>query len=120
MKKDKDYAQVLKAQTLLLTIAHGESADAMVSRYQRMVDDGYLKLRRAPHQNSLSNWLNDPRMTPVLEWFLSVSASPFRRREVSAIIDASKVSQLRTAHSRYVEYGSDDDETTRNGLNVTL
>jgi hypothetical protein len=113
MRKEKGYTQVFKAQTLLLKIAHGESADAMVSRYQRMVDDGYLKLRRAPHQNSLSHWLNDARMTPVLQWFLRVSASPFRRREVSAIIDSSKVSQLRTAHSRYVEYGSDERDNAQ-------
>jgi Transposase DDE domain len=51
--------------------------------------------------------MNDPVLTPVLEEMLAISAEPFRLREIGAIIDSSKVSQLRTAHARLVDYGTD-------------
>jgi hypothetical protein len=51
--------------------------------------------------------MNDPSLTPVLQRMLQITARPFRAIEIAAIVDSSKVSQMRSAHSRYVEYGND-------------
>jgi hypothetical protein len=83
----------------------------MINRYQKMVDDGLLALNGAPHQNTLTEWMNDESLTPVLEEMLRFTSEPFRRREIAAIIDSSKFSQLRTAHARLVDYGSDERPT---------
>lgn len=69
-----------------------------------------LLLDRPPHQNTLSAWMNDPDVTPILRDWLRRTATPFRRCEVGGIIDASKFSQMRTAHPRYVEYNGDRRE----------
>lgn len=69
-----------------------------------MISDGFLKLRRAPNEDTLSEWINDERLTPVLREFLRKTSLPFREREIGAIIDSSKISQLMTAHQKSVEY----------------
>lgn len=97
----------LRAAALLLKICDGVSADTMIARYRELIEQGRLPMRRPPHQNSLSEWINDASLTPVLHEMLAISAEPFRLREIGAIIDSSKVSQLRTAHSRLVDYGTD-------------
>ncbi|HEV2738712.1 MAG TPA: transposase, partial [Candidatus Elarobacter sp.] len=107
LRHGKLTADSLRVAALLLKVAEGKSADAMVSRYQQLIEDGRLPLRRAPHQNTLGEWMNDDSLTPVLEEMLSISAEPFRLREIGAIIDSSKVSQLRVAHARLVDYGTD-------------
>ena len=107
IRRGKLTADSLRAVTLLLKVSEGKSADAMVSRYQQLIEDGQLRMRRAPYQNTLGEWMNDAALTPVLEEMLAISAEPFRLREVGAIIDSSKVSQLRTAHARLVDYGTD-------------
>ena len=107
LRRGKLTADSLRVATLLLKVSEGKSADAMVSRYQQLIEDGHLRMRRAPHQNTLSEWINDPALTPVLEEMLAISTEPFRLREIGAIIDSSKVSQLRTAHARLVDYGTD-------------
>lgn len=104
-------ADSLRAAVLLLKVSEGKSADAMVKRYQELIGDGKIRLRKPPHQNTLTNWMNDETLTPVLEEMLNLSAEPFRVREVAAIIDSSKVSQLRTAHARLVDYGTDERPT---------
>jgi hypothetical protein len=104
-------ADSIRAAVLLLKIAEGRSADAMVSCYQQLINDGMIPLLRPPHQNTLSEWINDPTLTPVLQRMLTVSAHPFRVREVAAVVDSSKVSQLRTAHARLVDYGTDERPT---------
>ena len=101
-------ADAIRAAVLLLKVAEGRSADAMVARYQQLIDDHGLPLKRPPHQNSLSEWMNDPALTPILLDWVCRTARPFRLREVAAIIDATKTSQLRTAHSRLIEYGPKD------------
>jgi hypothetical protein len=101
-------ADAVRAAVLLLKIAEGRSADAMVARYQQLIDDHGLPLKRPPHQNSITEWMNDPVLTPILLDWLCRTSRPFRLREVAAIIDATKTSQLRTAHSRLIEYGPKD------------
>jgi hypothetical protein len=100
-----------RAFVLASKVAAGRSADTMVSEYDRMIENGILRLRKAPHQNTLTDWINDEALTPVLEEFLLLTTQPFRRREVGAIIDSTKVSQLMTAHYRLCEYGNDVRET---------
>jgi hypothetical protein len=41
---------------------------------------------------------------------LAVTAQPFRAVEIAGIVDSSKVSQMRSAHARWVEYGDDERE----------
>jgi len=69
-----------------------------------------LRLRKPPHQNTIGQWTNDPRLTPILERMLAVTAQPFRAVEIAGIVDSSKVSQMRSAHARWVEYGDDERE----------
>lgn len=97
-----------RALALLLKVASGTSVDAMYAEYDRLIDEGLLPLRQRPCENTISNWMNDPRTTPVLREFLRVTTLPFREREIGAVIDSSKISQLMTAHSRQVDYGSDE------------
>ena len=97
-----------RAAAIVAKVACGVSASEMMSEYDRMIDDGILLLRRAPAENTLSDWINDERLTPVLRELLRLSAYPFRRREIGAIIDSSKVSQLMTAHYKEVEYNNHD------------
>lgn len=101
-------ADSTRAMTLLYKIAYGKSADAMQSVYQNLIDTSRLQLRKAPHQNTLSDWMNDPLLTPVLRDFLRMTADPFRRREIGAIIDSSKFSQMSSAQGRGVDYRGDD------------
>lgn len=99
---------VTRAQALIYKISEGKSADDMVGVYRRLISDGMLRLDKAPHQNTLTNWMNDERLTPVLREFLRLTSLPFRIREIGAIVDSSKVSQLRNAHAKSVEYEGDE------------
>jgi hypothetical protein len=35
-----------------------------------------LRLRKPPHQNTIGQWTNDPRLTPILERMLAVEVVP--------------------------------------------
>jgi hypothetical protein len=50
---------------------------------------------------------NDPKLVPVLMRMQQMTAATVRRRERVIIVDSSKLSQMRTAHSRGVEYLGD-------------
>jgi hypothetical protein len=65
------------------------------------------KKHPGPHQNTISRWINNPNLTPLLERMLAMTAKPFRAMECAGIVDSTKMSQMRSAHSRYVEYGDD-------------
>jgi hypothetical protein len=104
-------ADGVRCAALLLKICEGKSADAMISRYQDLIDDGHIDLNAPPHQNTLTNWMNEIALTCILLNWLFRTTWPFRKREVAAIADSTKVSQLRVAHSRLVEYGSDKRPT---------
>lgn len=99
---------VTKALALVYKICEGKSADGMQSVYRRLIRDGHLRLDEAPHQNTLTDWMNDERLTPILEEFLRLTSLPFRVREIGAIVDSTKMSQLRTAHARGVDYLGDE------------
>ncbi len=96
-----------KALALVAKIAHGKSADEMVSQYERMIEEGTLSRKRPPSQGTLSDWFNDERLTPILHEFLRVTSLPFIEREIGAMVDSTKVSQLMTAHYKRVRYGDD-------------
>lgn len=102
---------VVRAHALISKVVEGCSADSMVSIYQELIETGKLRLKRPPHQNTLSNWVNDERLTPVLMECLRLTAMPFRQREIGAAVDSSKVSQLRNAHARWVDYEGDKRPT---------
>jgi len=57
--------------------------------------------------------MNDPKLTPILRDWLVMTTLPFRVREVAAVADSTKLSQLRTAHSRLVDYAKDQRPTAR-------
>ena len=102
---------IYRAAALVHKISMGASADEMVSEYASLINNGDLRLRKPPHQNTLSRWMNDPKLTDTLRWLLRETAKPFRACESAAIVDTTKLSQMRTAHSRWIEYGDD----TRDG-----
>jgi hypothetical protein len=69
----------------------------------------YLPMRRGPHQNALSEWMNDPRLTPVLHEMLSISAEIFRAREAGATPDnKSGCCPNREASKKY---GTSEDQS---------
>ena len=100
-------ANSLRAMCLVLKVASGKSSDEMVGIYRKLIENGQFRLKRPPHQNTLSDWFNDPLLTPILHELLRITSLPFRKREIGAIIDSTKLSQMRSAHSRWVEYGED-------------
>jgi hypothetical protein len=79
----------------------------MIGRYGRLISEGKLGLRRPPHQDTQSIWMNDSDLTPTLFGWLGDSGATFRKCERGGIVDSSKTSQLRTAHARYIEFGED-------------
>jgi hypothetical protein len=81
--------------------------EGLRERKRREIASRHLLLDVVPHPDTLSEWINDVSLTPVLRSFLAVTAAPFRRREIGAIIDSSKLSQMRSVHSRWVEYTLD-------------
>ena len=97
-----------RALAAVSKISAGISASAMMSEFERLIDDGILRLRRAPSENTFSEWLNNEQLTPVLREFLRISAYPFRTREIGAMIDSSKVSQLMIAHAKEVDGNNRD------------
>jgi len=99
-----------RAFSLVFKIACGKSADEMKAVYRGLIEAGALNLRKVPHQNTLTRWMNDPKLTPVLEKMLETTAKPFRAMECAGIVDSSKMSQMRSAHARWVEYGEDERE----------
>ena len=110
-KLSKAQRQLLsKAAALLVKICYGKSNDAIQSVLTQLIDQGVLALKKTPHQNTLSRWMNDPTITPILEKMLETTAKPFRMMERAAIVDSSKMSQMRSAHARWVEYGDDERE----------
>jgi len=104
-KRDKHATS--RAAALVFKIAAGKSADEMLADYRGLIEKGVLALRKVPHQNTLSRWTNDPRLTPILQQMLRTTSKPFRAIECGGIVDSSKMSQMRSAHSRYVDYGDD-------------
>ena len=105
--KKRDLYDLLRARALVFKIAFGKSNDEMLSVYRNLIDTGVLRLRKVPHQNTLCRWMNDERLTPILEKMLALTAKVFRAVECAGIVDSSKMSQMRSAHSRWVEYGDD-------------
>ena len=101
---------LMRALALVFKIAEGKSNDEMLNVYRGLIDTGVLKLRKVPHQNTLCRWMNDPTLTPLLQKMVELTAKPFRAIECAAIVDSSKMSQMRSAHSRWVEYGDDERE----------
>ena len=101
---------VMRALALVFKIAFGKSNDEMQSVYRNLIETGVLRLRKVPHQNTFCRWMNDPRLTPILEKMLELTARVFRAVECAGIVDSSKMSQMRSAHSRWVEYGDDQRE----------
>lgn len=97
-----------RAAALLFKVANGLSADEMRSVYDALIKQGALRLPAPPHPNTLTEWMNDPQVTKVLESWIPMTAAPFVRREVGAIIDSSKISQMRTASYKEVAYGTDE------------
>jgi hypothetical protein len=98
----------VRAQALVFKIVHGLSFDAMDEVYKRLIEAGYLRLKRPPCQNSLSRWMNNPRLMPILRRYLGITTKPFRRCETSGIIDSTAISQMQTASYRMVRYGGDE------------
>ncbi len=108
MSKRKKKHDLMRALALVFKIAEGKSNDEMLSVYQTLIAAGVLKMRKVPHQNTLCRWMNDPALTPILQKMVELTAKPFRVVECAAIVDSSKMSQMRSAHSRWVEYGDDE------------
>jgi hypothetical protein len=103
--KGKD---IQRALALVHKIARGISNDEMLSVYRGLIETGGLRMKKVQHQNTLCRWMNDPRLTPILQDMLALTAKPFRAIESAGIIDSSKMSQVRSAHSRWIEYGDDE------------
>jgi hypothetical protein len=100
-----------RALALVHKIARGLSNDEMLAVYRGLIETGGLRMKKVPHQNTLCRWMNDPRLTPILQDMVAVTAKPFRAIETAGMVDSSKMSQVRSAHSRWIEYGDDERDT---------
>ncbi len=67
-----------------------------MAHFGRLAAEGLLPLRRSPNEDTLTEWMNDERLTPVLAEHLRVTSLPFRERKIGAIIDSSKLSPYLT------------------------
>ena len=102
---------VMQALALCHKVANGKSVEEMMPVFRQLIDSGTLRLKKVPHQNTFSRWQNDERLIPVLNEILMRTAKPFRAIETAGLVDSSKMSQMRSAHSRWVEYGDDQRES---------
>ena len=109
----------LKAFTLILKTTMGLSSDRMLKEYQELIDSDRVTvpdaldrhvdvtLRRPPAANTLSRWLNDERLTLVLERIYAITCIPFRMMESTVLVDSSKFSQAMFTTSRGFFYLGD-------------
>ncbi|MGD1066830.1 MAG: transposase, partial [Vulcanimicrobiaceae bacterium] len=99
-----------RAAMLLHKACAGVSANEIRAPLQSFLDDDLLRrpTGRAPCANTISRWMNDRAVTTVLFAMLELMAQTARRRERAVIVDSTKLSQMRTAHSRGVFYLGDD------------
>lgn len=102
-----------RAQTILLKVSAGKSADAMKREFKGYHNDGVYRLSESPHQNSLTNWMNDENLEPVLHRMFLETVALFRAMETVGIMDSTKFSNAETIRSRGVEYQGDDRPCAR-------
>jgi hypothetical protein len=107
---NKEWRDRVHAQALILKIAHGVSANAMISVYEDYIESGIFCRTKPPCQNTLTAWMNDPALTPILRRYLNMTVQPFRKSENTAILDSTFFSQLRTASYRLTTYGPNEAE----------
>ena len=65
----------------------GFSSRRFTSDVRTAMDDGLID--RAPHFNTVSNYLADPNLTPLLRSLIELSASPLKAVEVDFAVDST-------------------------------
>jgi hypothetical protein len=98
----------VQAHTLIHKVAYGASYDETFAHFEQLIEKGALFLRQPPHANTFSRWMSNSEVTPVLERMLAITTLPFVAREVSAIVDSTKISQMSTASYQHIFYGNDE------------
>ena len=102
-----------RCATLILKVSNGLSSDAMHERYRTYIDRKVLALREPPHPNTVSMWMNDADLEPVLHRLFCESSRIFRAQETVGIVDSTKLSDAETATYRGKEYRGDDRPDAR-------
>ena len=51
----------------MFKVSTGVSADGMVQPFNECIRKGMLRLNAAPHQKTLSDWMNDHSLEPMLD-----------------------------------------------------
>jgi Transposase DDE domain len=99
-----------RALALIAKTAERKSASAMHEIYEDLIRDHDLPIKAVPSENTLSRWINDERLTPILHEYLRITSLSFRERETACIIDSTKLSQIMYGHARSIFYGTDKRE----------
>lgn len=102
-----------RAAALILKVSNGVSSDAMQERYQTYIDRGVLALQYPPHANTISLWMNDKTLEPLLMALFYESTKVFRAQETVGIVDSTKLSNAQTASYRGLQYRGDDRPDAR-------
>ena len=102
-----------RCATLILKVSNGLSSDAMYDRYRTYIDRKLLALREPPHPNTVSMWMNDAALEPVLNCLFHEGVRIHRAQETVGIIDSTKLSDAETTTYRGKEYRGDDRPDAR-------
>jgi len=102
-----------RAAALIVKVSHGVSSDAMHDRYRTIIERGLLPLREPPHPNSISAWMNDETLEPLLMRLFHETTLAFRAQETVGLVDSTKLSDAETASYRGSEYRGDDRPDAR-------
>ena len=102
-----------RATTLILKVSNGLSSDEMHERYQGYINRGVLPLRKPPHPNTISAWMNDKHLEPLLMELFHETTLVYRAQETVGIIDSTKLSDEETSTYRGMQYRGDDRPDAR-------
>jgi transposase len=75
---------------------------------------------RAPHFNSVTNYLSDPKLTPILHDLITVSSLPLKAIETDFAVDSSGFSTNRFAQWAEFKYGQTERAKSRQWIKAHL
>lgn len=102
-----------RAAALILKVSECRSADEMRDRYRTYIERKVLALQDPPHPNTLSHWMNDATLEPLLMRLFHETTRVFRVQETVGIVDSTKLSDAETTTYRGKEYRGDDRPDAR-------
>lgn len=106
-------AGTTRATALILKVSNGLSSDEMYERYRGYIERGVLPLSNPPHPNTISAWMNDGNLEPLLMRLFHETTLVYRAQETVGIADSTKLSDEETTTYRGMQYRGDDRPDAR-------